>query len=62
MGQITLIVSAVVVAIIGVAVSPFVRAICWDSFVHPRKQCLWEKRGSQVRELKARIDEPGDLI
>ena len=58
MGQIVLIVSAVVVAIIGVAVSPLVRCICRDAFVHPRYRCLWEKRGNQFHELK--VDKPGE--
>jgi hypothetical protein len=55
MHEIALIVAAVVIAGIVIAVSPVARAICWDSIVHPRYQCLWEKRGSEIRELHARL-------
>jgi hypothetical protein len=56
-GEIILIASALIVGIIALAASPWMRAICWDSLVHPRYHCLWEKRGSKITELKACIDK-----
>ena len=50
---------AVFVALLAL-LSPLVRAICWDAFVHPRYRCIWEKRDRQVRELKSSIDYPAE--
>ena len=60
MGDLFFIAGAVVFAAVAVAVSPLVRTICWDAFVHPRYLCVWEKTGRQFRELKAGIDDPAE--
>ena len=56
MREIIIILVAIVAAVIVVAVSPLLRAICWSSFFRPRKTCVWEKHGNQVREVKTAID------
>ena len=58
--EILLLGGAMLVSLLALLLSPFVRAICWDSFVHPRYRCIWEKRGREMRELKACIDRPGE--
>lgn len=42
---------AMVAAVIVVAVSPLLRAICWSSIFLPRHTCVWEKDGDQVRKV-----------
>jgi hypothetical protein len=48
---------AAVVAAIALLASPLLRAICWDSFKHPRFHCVWVRNKHGVRELKNGIDE-----
>jgi len=55
--ELLLIAAAVGVTLVVLARSPLVRAICWDSFVHAKHRCDWEKDGDHVRELKV-IDDP----
>lgn len=50
--------SAVLVALLGLLLSPLVRAVCWDAFVHRRYCCTWEKRGSRMQELHPGTDYP----
>jgi len=57
MREIIIMLVAMVAAVIVVAVSPLLRAICWSSFFRPRKTCVWEKHGDQVREAKTAIDQ-----
>jgi hypothetical protein len=58
--EIFLIAGALLLSLIALLVSPFVRAICWDSFVHPRYLCIWERRGWSLREVKACIGDRGE--
>jgi hypothetical protein len=51
---------ALLLSVLALLLSPFVRAICWDSFVHPRYRCIWEKRGREMRELKACLDQEAE--
>ena len=57
-GELVLMLGALVIGLVALALSPLVRAICWDSLVHPRYRCLWERRGNHFRELKAGVDYP----
>jgi hypothetical protein len=46
-------IAAAVAAFAGIlARSPLARAICWDSFVHAKDRCDWEKDGDRLREVK----------
>jgi hypothetical protein len=54
--EVVLIAAALAAAIAGLVTSPWVRAICWDSLIHPRHRCHWEKDHNGVRELKAAVD------
>lgn len=56
--NIIVIAGAILVAALALLLSPVVRAICWDSFAHPRYRCIWEKRGNRMHELRAGVDYP----
>lgn len=49
---------ALLVALLALLLSPLVRAVCWDAFVHPRYRCMWEKRDNQVHEIHIGTDSP----
>ena len=60
MFDLILIVTAIAVSILALTFSSAVRAICWDSFFHPRYVCHWTREHGQMRELKAGIDYPAE--
>lgn len=51
---------AALVSLVVVLLSPVVRAICWDAFVHPRFCCYWARDGKRLREVKPGIDLPAE--
>jgi len=58
--EVVMLAGAIVVGLLALLMSPLVRAVCWDSIVHPRHECVCEKRGGEVRDRKATTDHPAE--
>lgn len=51
---------ALLVALLVLLLSPLVRAICWDAFIHPHYRCTWQKRGKHMHEIHSNSPAESD--